>query len=62
MHVLQTDYQATAVALYAFRSKAYKSEMTEAGRTLKSCIEAWVRRSFLRWSSLVGVNKTALGS
>ena len=60
MHVLQTDYQATAVALYAFRSKAYKSAMTEAGRTLKSCIEAWVRRSFLKWSSLVGVKRTAL--
>lgn len=60
MHVLQTDYQATAVALYAFRSKAYKSAMTEAGRTLQSCIEAWVRRSFLKWSSLVGVKRTAL--
>lgn len=46
MHVLQTDYQATTVALYAFRSNAYKNEMTEAGRTLTSCIEAWVSRIF----------------
>lgn len=62
MRVLQTDYQATAVALYDFRSKAYQSEMTEAGRMLKSCIEAWVRMSFLRWSSRVVVRETALES
>ena len=41
MRVLQTDYQATTVALYAFCSNEYTSEMTEAGRTLKNCIEDW---------------------
>lgn len=41
MRVLQADYQGTSVALYAFRSDKYPGEMTEAGRTLKTCIEEW---------------------
>lgn len=41
MRCLQTDYQETIVALYAFHLNEYRTEMTEAGRTLKSCIEDW---------------------
>ena len=41
MRVLQADYQATTVALYAFHATGYTNEMTEAGRTLKNCIEDW---------------------
>ena len=41
MRVLQSDYQATTVALYAFHSNAFSSEMTVAGRTLRNCIEDW---------------------
>ena len=47
MHVLQADYQATAVALYAFHSDEYTDGMKEAGHALRSCIEDWVR-TFLR--------------
>lgn len=39
--VLQADYQDTTVALYAFNSNEYTSEMTEVGRTLRHCIENW---------------------
>lgn len=41
MRCLQADYQATAVALYAFDSNEYTGGMTEAGRTLRDCIEDW---------------------
>ncbi len=41
MRVLQADHQATTVALYAFHANEYTNEMTEAGRTLKNCIEDW---------------------
>ena len=41
MRVLQADYQETTVALYAFHSNEYTSEITEVGRTLKHCIENW---------------------
>lgn len=41
MRVLQADYQAITVALFAFHSNEHANEMTEAGRTLKSCIEDW---------------------
>ena len=61
MHVIQTDHQATAVALYGFHSNAYKSEMTEAGRTLTNCIEDWVR-TLLKRSFLFRMNKIALES
>lgn len=41
MRVLQTDYNSSTVALYDFYLDEYTSEMTEAGRTLRSCIEDW---------------------
>ena len=41
MRVLQADYQAITVALYAFHSNECTNEMTEAGRMLKKCIEDW---------------------
>lgn len=41
MCVLQSDHQATSVCLYAFYSNECVSEMTEAGRTLRNCIEDW---------------------
>ena len=41
MRVLQTNHKATNVALYDFYLDEYTSEMTEAGRTLRSYIEDW---------------------
>ena len=41
MRVLQADYQETTVALYAFHSNEYTSEITEVGRTLRDGIENW---------------------
>ncbi|KAF6217895.1 hypothetical protein HO133_006307 [Letharia lupina] len=41
MRILQADYQATTIALYAFHSTEFSSEMTEVGRTIKTCIEDW---------------------
>ena len=41
IRVLQADHQDTTVALYAFHSNDYTSEITEVGRTLRNCIENW---------------------
>lgn len=43
MLVLQSDYEATVVALYAFHSNEDTSKMTDAGRTLRKYVEDWVR-------------------
>ena len=41
VRVLQADYQAIKVALFAFHPNEYTNEMTEAGRTLQNCIGDW---------------------
>ena len=43
INVLQDQYQDTAVAFYGSYSYEHTSEMIEAGRTLRSYIEDWVR-------------------
>ena len=48
INVLRGQYQETAVAFYALHSNEHTNEMTEAGRTLRSYIEDWVRIP-LRW-------------
>ena len=53
--VLHAQYQETAVAFYALRSSEHTNEMTEAGRTLRSYIENWVRIP-LRWPFVFSVN------
>ena len=42
MRVLQADYQASIVALYAFHSNESTSEMTQSGQVLRNCIEDWL--------------------
>ena len=41
IRVLQANYQAKTVALYAFHSNEYTSELTQAGRALRNCVEDW---------------------
>ena len=52
INVLRAQYQETAVAFYAFHSSEHTNEMTEAGRTLRSYIEDWVRIP-LGWPSVL---------
>ena len=55
LNVLRAQYQETAVAFYALHSSEQTNELTEAGRTLRSYIEDWVRIP-MRWPFVFGVN------
>ena len=54
INVLRAQYQETAVAFYALRSREHTNETTEAGRTLRNYIEDWVRIP-LRWPFVFSV-------
>lgn len=41
IRVIHAEYQATTVTLYSFVQKDGQDGMTEAGRTLKICVEDW---------------------
>ena len=43
INVLHAQYQETAVAFYALHSSEHTNETSQAGRTLRSYIEDWVR-------------------
>ena len=60
INVLRAQYQETAVAFYALHFSEHTNEMTQAGRTLRSYIEDWVRIA-LRWP-FVFVSSCSLGA